>query len=513
MIGEVAASHHCPLRDVRERFEARQSFGPPRGFPNKTWRLDLIKLACLMRAADASHLDAGRAGCFHRVLQRIVGVAGDHWAFQGKLYQPTVENNRLKYTSNAPGFSYDEATAWWLCLDTLRMVDDELRGIDDLLVSLGTGYRFEARGVKSVGNLEDFSKLVLSEGWEPVDTKIHVTDVASLVQSLGGKSLYGDDAYVPLRELIQNGCDAIRAYRKLQDEADDWGKVTVRVGADLKPDGTEDPWIEVEDTGVGMSARVLKGALLDFGISFWGTREMREELPGLLGKGFESIGKYGIGFFSVFILGDRVRVTTRRYDKGVEDTLVMTFDAGLGSRPILRKAQKSEQLKAGGTRVRIYRARPKADEDQYLEYDVYDEDTWVKRLGWLCPTLDVQLYLAFKGNKARTVLDASDWVTMDGEAFLNRLYFSGSVESLPVREPGGRLTLLKDPQARPVGRALVIPSIGSRGVSESGCVTVGGMRTTIFNGMIAGVFLGKSTTASRRYTSGIVPLDELARWG
>ena len=455
-IGEIAASHHWPLAEVRGKFHNRRSVGAPAGFPGE-WTLDLVKLACLMRAADGAHLDALRAPLFLRALRNPAGLAADHWEFEGKLNQPTVESNRLVYTANAPGFSYAEAPAWWLCLDTLRMVDEQLGQIDELFVNLATGYRFEARGVKGVWDLDDFSQLVLTDGWEPVDTKIHVTDVATLVRSLGGKELYGEDArYVPLRELIQNGCDAVRARRLLQEEEDDWGKVTVRLGADINTDGVADPWIEIEDNGVGMSARVLKGALLDFGVSFWGSREMREEYPGLLGKAFESIGKYGIGFFSVFMWGDRVRVTTRRYDQATVDTRVLTFDAGLNSRPILRRAQRTEQLNEGGTRVRVYCPQAQA---AYLKESA---DTWVRRLGWLCPTLDVNLFCVFGCERARLVVSASDWVDMDGRKFLERLYYyQNTVESLGVDQPEKLLASLKDSSGRAVGRAARHPVGGA----------------------------------------------------
>ncbi|WHP48962.1 hypothetical protein [Vibrio parahaemolyticus] len=91
--------------------------------------------------------------------------------------------------------------------------------------------------------------------------------MAKLVKNLGGEQLYGDDVIVPLRELIQNASDAVRARRCLEGEDDDWGKVTVRTGED-----TKGCYIEVEDNGVGMSVNVLTGAFLDFGTSFWGIK-------------------------------------------------------------------------------------------------------------------------------------------------------------------------------------------------------------------------------------------------
>ena len=504
LIGKLAASHHWPLAQVRREFE--DPVGAAAEFPPE-WTIDPIKVACLLRAADAAHLDARRAPIFLRALRQPAGSSADHWEFQAKLLQPTVENNRLVYTANPPGFSYEEASAWWLCLDTLRMVDEELRHIDDLLVvSLRRPYRFDARGVEGVYNLEDFARRVRTNGWEPVDTRVHVTNVAAVVRSLGGKELYGDDSYVPLRELIQNGCDAVRARRLLQNRPAHWGEVTVRIGQE---DGRT--WFEVEDNGVGMSTRVLKGALLDFGVSFWGSPEMRQEYPGLLGKAsFEPVGKYGIGFFSIFMWGDRVRVTTRRYDAALDDTLVLSFDAGLESRPILRKADAAERLQDGGTRVRVWcnldewrLPQPKPNNDKSAV-------GWTKRLAWLCPTLDVTL-LCQQHLAAKTAVVASDWVEMDGYELLRRTFeYEEGVQSLPISDRAEPLTLLRDGEGQPVGRALITLSQPRSDISP-GVVTVGGMRISQIQN-VAGILLGKNTTASRRHAVPVVPLDELKRW-
>jgi hypothetical protein len=100
---------------------------------------------------------------------------------------------------------------------------------------------------------------------------------------------------------------------------------------------------------------------------------------------------------------------------------------------------------------------------------------------------------------------------MEGRELLKRLSeYEGSVEGLPIPEPGKRLTLLHNETGQVVGRALVTP-FGSRSEASPGVITVGGMRTSEVNGM-AGVFLAKSTTASLKHAMPVVPLDELARW-
>jgi HSP90 family molecular chaperone len=118
---------------------------------------------------------------------------------------------------------------------------------------------------------------------------------------------------VPLRELIQNAADSVRARQALQEGFR--GVVEVRVS----PDGRE---IAVKDDGVGMGVNVLTGALLDFGRSLWESEELSTVLPGLQAVGFRPTGRFGIGFFSVFIWADQVDIVSRARGASAE-TLVL----------------------------------------------------------------------------------------------------------------------------------------------------------------------------------------------
>jgi len=118
------------------------------------------------------------------------------------------------------------------------------------------------------------------------DASVQVSDVPRLLTCLGGKELYGRNPRVPLRELIQNASDAVRARWAIESRPEDWGKIAVRLGQD----GGEH-WLEVEDTGIGMSPLVLTKYLLDFSTTFWGSSAMIDELPGLLGSGFPPNGE------------------------------------------------------------------------------------------------------------------------------------------------------------------------------------------------------------------------------
>lgn len=214
-------------------------------------RVDVLKIACLLRVADALHLDRRRAPPFVRALDRPGGVSELHWSFQSKFGFPHLEDDAVVFTAGED-CTMDEADSWWKAFDALSLADRELRDTDLLLRAQGRpGLR--ARRVKGANDPDELIKLIPVSGWRPVETRVRVSNVPHIVETLGGSSLYGDDTTAPARELLQNAMDAIQARRQLQNRSD-WG--LIRVSLSEKDDGV---YLSVEDNGVGMSESVLTG--------------------------------------------------------------------------------------------------------------------------------------------------------------------------------------------------------------------------------------------------------------
>jgi hypothetical protein len=523
VIGKIARSHWLSVNELSSLF--KRNLNPPDWCPAE-WTVDPLKLACLLRVADACHIDSLRAPGFLWALRKPQGSSDDHWKFQNRLTGPRIENGRMVYTSSA--FPIAEADAWWLCVDTIQMIDRELRQVDALLADTQRP-RLEARSVAGADHPSRLNEFIPTKDWAPVDARVRVTDVPSLVERLGGEQLYGKDPIVPLRELIQNASDAIKARRLLESRSSDWGEITVRLGQDEMGH-----WLELEDNGVGMSQAVLTGALLDFGKSFWNSREMLEQFPGLAAKGFEPTGRYGIGFFSVFMWGHRIRVVTRRYDAAQKDSRVLEFTHGPSGWPILRLANETEWLRDGGTRIRVW-LKTAPDQPGGLLYsegfnrsldfpsdlDLPGEILPSMRLlfmmnamsgkinrtrtvsfsslcEWLCPSLDVDLHVEEPGKARQLVIKASDWISLDGEKLMKRL---GGAADL-----GKRLRLLRDTSGKVIGRVCV-----GFGLHDS-CITVGGMRACDMNGF-SGILAGVPLVAARNKVAPVeIDDQELVRW-
>ncbi|MBI4856783.1 MAG: molecular chaperone HtpG [Acetobacterium woodii] len=112
-----------------------------------------------------------------------------------------------------------------------------------------------------------------------------------------------------LRELISNASDAIDKvyYKTLTDKDKSFNKDDYYIR--IHPD-KDNRTLTIEDTGIGMTAAELEdnlGTIAKSGSSdFKNEQEMEED--------FDIIGQFGVGFYSAFMVADRVSVETKSVD-------------------------------------------------------------------------------------------------------------------------------------------------------------------------------------------------------
>ena len=135
-------------------------------------------------------------------------------------------------------------------------------------------------------------------------------------------SLYSNKE-IFLRELISNASDAIDRLRlELLSQGEDpegEGALQIRVSYDKDADT-----ITVADNGIGMSrAEVIEHIGT---IAKSGTREFFQALTGDQRKDATLIGQFGVGFYSSFIVADKVELTTRRAGLSADQAVRWTSD-------------------------------------------------------------------------------------------------------------------------------------------------------------------------------------------
>ncbi|MCD7825082.1 MAG: molecular chaperone HtpG [Clostridiaceae bacterium] len=127
------------------------------------------------------------------------------------------------------------------------------------------------------------------------------------------KWLYSDhDIFV--RELVSNGCDAITKIKKLDvigeyTLPDDYkAKIEVEVNA-------EDKTITFTDTGIGMTADEVDEYINQ--VAFSGATDFLEKYKDKTNEE-QIIGHFGLGFYSAFMVADRVAIDTLSYKKDAQ---------------------------------------------------------------------------------------------------------------------------------------------------------------------------------------------------
>jgi histidine kinase/DNA gyrase B/HSP90-like ATPase len=477
LIGQIAESHWWDVGDLEELVPKQLT--PMAGLP-RDWVVDPIKVACLLRVADAANIDQQRAPRFLQTLVQPRGIAAKHWNFQAKMGKPVLSSDALVYSSQP--FKLDEYESWWLCFEMLNIVDRELRAVDILLGDTHR-QRFAARRVEGAESPEAAKKHITTSGWEPVDTRLHISNVGRVVEMLGGEQLYGDRPWVTVRELIQNAADGVRARRILDNRSEKWGEIEVAIDTQ-----DHDDWLHVTDNGVGMSPNVMTSVLLDFGNSFWRSALAAKEFPGLQGSGMKATGRFGIGFFSVFMLGEYVQIISRRYDWASDRSYVLEFRHGLKAAPLLRDATPDERqnVRDGGTRISIRLA------DTTLKGSLDGKKSLPALLASLCPVLDVDLNCNHNGKRAVAIV-ARDWMKLRPTKLLNRINPHDRRES-PARDVSHLVQIVSDDRGQLFGRGWICPK---RAHGWDGVVTVGGLLAGMLNGL-AGVWLAESTSTVRR---------------
>ncbi len=139
------------------------------------------------------------------------------------------------------------------------------------------------------------------------------TEVKQLLQ-LMIHSLYSNKE-IFLRELISNGsdaCDKLR-FEALSDDALYEGDTDLKLRIDYdKEAGT----VTISDNGIGMNRQEVMDNIGTIASS--GTRKFLEALSEDQSKTAQLIGQFGVGFYSSFIVADKVIVETRRAGLGTE---------------------------------------------------------------------------------------------------------------------------------------------------------------------------------------------------
>lgn len=121
-------------------------------------------------------------------------------------------------------------------------------------------------------------------------------------------SLYSNKE-IFLRELISNASDALDKLNYLALTKDEYKKLTYTPKIEITLD-KEAKTLMISDTGIGMDENELENNLGTIARS--GTKGFIEQLSGDAKKDSNLIGQFGVGFYSAFMVADKIEVLTKK---------------------------------------------------------------------------------------------------------------------------------------------------------------------------------------------------------
>lgn len=137
---------------------------------------------------------------------------------------------------------------------------------------------------------------------------IHTENIFPIIK----KFLYSDNE-IFLRELVSNAVDATQKVKRLSSLGQynqELGDLTIQVSVDEKA-----KTITISDKGIGMTAEEIKKYINQ--IAFSGATEFMEKFKEA-NDANEIIGRFGLGFYSAFMVADKVEIQTLSYQEGAE---------------------------------------------------------------------------------------------------------------------------------------------------------------------------------------------------
>ena len=179
-----------------------------------------------------------------------------------------------------------------------------------------------------------------------------------------------------LRELVSNSSDAISKLKKLADigeaEIDKDKKFFIKVIVDKK-----NKTLKILDNGVGMTDEEVKKYINQ--IAFSGAKDFVEKYKDKTDEG-QIIGHFGLGFYSAFMVSEKVQIDTLSYQKGAE---AVRWISSTGTE---YKMEKSDRDEVGTTItlfiaedsvefLEVYKVREVLNKYfSFLQFEVYLED-------------------------------------------------------------------------------------------------------------------------------------------
>lgn len=308
-------------------------------------KINVPFIAIVLRLADIMDFDADRTpDVLFRTIHFSSTISLREWEKHRGIQGWEINENLVRFTANYSHPAYQAAA-----LKFMDWVDKELSECQNLCRVFPAQFqRYKLLLPSSV----DRSRIKPSNNsyiYHDLEISLSRNEIVKLLMT---DKLY-NKPYICIRELLQNSLDALR-YRKALFACSEieWSKGHVDFLHTVDKDGYE--IIQCKDNGAGMDSDIVTRFFTKAGRSFYRSPEFERERVSFRKKNvdYDPCFQFGIGFMSCFMLGDRIKIETRRdygQGKGWGEPLVVEIN-GLGGLIIIRAGAPSQEI---GTTVTI----------------------------------------------------------------------------------------------------------------------------------------------------------------
>jgi hypothetical protein len=351
LVARLCASH---VRSATELI-------PPKGFRHDevvgAYKVNMPYIGLVLRLADILDFDRDRTPTsLYRTIDFRSRVSLREWEKHRSVTGWIIEPTLIQFTMQCEHPEYQRAAYQFM-----DWIDKELTDAHQMIRSFPSqfsDYKLELPLAVDRSRIEPKDQAYI---YYDLEFSLSRDEVVKLLMT---DKLYGSPK-LSIRELLQNALDALRHRKALikRDNGTDWelGKVVVEHVLDEH----EHEAIRCTDNGVGMDRSIIARFLTKAGRSYYRSPEFEQERVSFREHGvdFDPCAQFGIGFMSCFMLGDRIKILTRRDNgpsRGLGEPLLVEIN-GLGGMIVIRKGDDEQPV---GTTVEITgRKKPRGFEE------------------------------------------------------------------------------------------------------------------------------------------------------
>ena len=237
------------------------------------------------------------------------------------------------------------------------------------------------------------------------------------------KWLYSDHD-IFFRELISNGCDAITKLKKLEimGEYEPKDDTVYKISVIANPD---EKTLKFIDNGIGMTEDEVNEYINQ--IAFSGAADFLEKYKDKTNED-QIIGHFGLGFYSAFMVADRVTIDTLSYKEGSKS---VHWDCDGGTEFDMSDGTKTTQ----GTEITLF-----LNEDSYEFANEYRAKEVIEKY---CSFMPVEIFFSREGGEpAYETIDESE--LKDSDTIIERIHEDAKTKEVD-KEDGTKETVEVSP--------------------------------------------------------------------